>query len=218
MAAAVEAMNQRLDGIVEKINSGGAKEVTIPAATAENPALAALAPSLRDRSAESAAAGAAQENIAPDARALTDEEIFNKVALFLDPGLIGPILISEPINRKVFVAKYPNFGEMLTAERLLGIDTKTGDQDLKHLFEVCAELQQVVLGWVLEADPILAIIRQHPGEPDKWSKKLKPFNTTASRDPRTSYEIPALWGQYLAWKIGVTPSDDEMEKYYGLIN
>lgn len=215
---AAEAMNSKLDEIVERVERGEAKEIVIPAAAGANPALQATPPSLK-KGAESAESAAAPSTPRPaPQKALTDEEIFNKVALFLDPELLGPIFISQPINRKVFIAKYPTFGEMLTAERLLGIDTRSAEGDLKQLFEVIAELQQVVLGWTTEKDPVLDLIKQHPGDPSKWIQKLRKFNTTASRDPRVQYEIPVLWGQYLAWKIEVTPTDDEMEKYSGLIS
>lgn len=218
-ARAAQAFGEQMDEIVEKIGNGEAKEITVPAVK-----VASGSPDAQQREierAQAAAGGANSDKKQPRKRSrrkraqLTDEQIFNKVALFLDPELLGPIFLSKPISRMVFIAKYPRFGDMLSAERIFGDEPISPSEQMQALYETVGELSTAVMGWLFENEPGLEKIKENPGDVTKWPQ-LREWHTLSSRDPRTPFIVKALWEQYLEWKLDVTPGDDELEKYYGL--
>jgi hypothetical protein len=218
-AQAFQSMSAALDKAVEKldtVDTADLKPITIPAVAVgrgpdspvkDAPEEAADAPSNEVR---------VQQHQALIERELTDEEIFDKCSLFYGSGT-GPIFISEPIARKVFVGKYPYYGELLNAERVLGDAPQGASKSILQMFSALGELQQAIFGWLFENDPGIARIRENPLDTSKWPK-LREFHPLNNRDPRWGQiEFPELWGQYLMWKGWVTPTDRELEKYYGLM-
>jgi hypothetical protein len=135
----------------------------------------------------------------------------------MDGATCGPIFISPPINRKIYVAHYPRAGEMLSAQRILALAPKNADEETIQLFSVFGELQEAVYGWTFDNDPAIDVIKANLTDPKQWPE-LRKFRPLESRDPRVSIEVGLLWKEYLTWKARVTPTDDELEKYYGLVN
>lgn len=150
-------------------------------------------------------------------RTLTDAEIIRKVEPFLDSRVMRPVFISKPIMRRVYVGIYPTYGEMLAAEKLLGVAPRNdeGDPDVEYQF--LSEISSCVRGWLFENDPGIMSIHANPGDVSQWPQLHRAEFLSALLPAMRQRVLPDLAQQYTTWKISVTPSDDELEKYYGLV-
>ena len=149
-------------------------------------------------------------------RELSEREIIEKVRPFLDPELRRPIYISTPIDGKVFIGVYPSFGEILAAERIIGAPPIGANEDSVAEYSCLAEITAVIKGYLPEVDSGIMTILEYPGDPSKWPA-LKRMSFINSMLPRVRNEIfPLLFRDYTIWKLRVTPSDAELEKYSGL--
>jgi hypothetical protein len=216
---AVAEFSAKIDSVIDKLNQpeavkNGVKTITLtppkegvplyePGPTAEEQAALPLeTPVPEPPLAE-----------APKVEPLTEAQIFDKCALFLDPSALGPVFISEPIRNKVYIGKYPNFAEMLSSARLMG-DTKDASDEALRVYEVAGELSIAIKGWLPAHDQRIDTIKAHITDASKWPA-LYAFSIFNQRDPRVSNDIANLWLQYLQWKLAVTPTEDELEKYEG---
>ncbi len=219
MKAAVDDLNAKLDQVVDKIGKVEGKIVTIPAAKPARPDgtlydVVGGEPKAADETApepERKAPKGRKVSAVPEARALTDAEIYDRVAAFLDPTALGPIFISEPVRGKVYIGKYPNFAEMLAASNI--VDSKdVVNESVGQVYQAVGELKVAIRGWLPANDPGLAKIADNITDARKWPP-LNEFSILNQRDPRLMDDIFALWTQYLAWKAFVTPTDEQLEKF-----
>jgi hypothetical protein len=213
---AMESHIARLEAVRDSIPESERKTVVIPAVTVGNgpdpvegapPAAPIAAP------AEASATPAAAEPAFVSVRAgeRSDAEVFARLAAFLDPTQRGPLFVSRPIRKRIYFAKYPNFAEILSANKLLQTEPE-GNPDVAALWMIAGELGVVVLGSLAEHDPGIQHILTYPADATKWPT-LKPFSIANNRNPYLIADMKELWRQYIAWKIDVTPTEDEMEKY-----
>lgn len=149
-------------------------------------------------------------------RVLTDAEIIERVRPFVDSNVLRPIFISKPIQGRVYIGMYPGYAELLVAEKVLGAAPK-GDDDALAEYSVLAELSATMKGWLLQHDPRLQIILEHPGNLAKWPGLNRVDFLTAIHPAIREVHVPALMHDYFAWKVDITPSSDELEKFYGLV-
>lgn len=145
-------------------------------------------------------------------KAPTDDDIYNKVGAFLDPLRPAPIFISKPIGHRVYVGVYPNYVDNLkiSASRS-SYDGPEGD--ITQLINVVAELTIAIRGWVFENSPQHTLILSRP-DPGTWGDALHPFWLLESREPNMQETVVALANDYGTWKTDVTPTHDELEKFY----
>jgi hypothetical protein len=228
--AALAAMNDKVDAITEKLATTPADELTvrtIPAGVRDRTPSAPTAALPAGADAEPAAAAAPTEGVGPPPPDVkfpsvrdnerTDSEVFARIRAFLDPTQMGPLFKSEPIRRRVYFAKYPSFAELLSPEKVIGPAPKSakgeGNEDLAAMWEAAGELGVVVLGSLAEYDPGIEHILAHPAKPSEWPP-LRRFTLANNRDPHLIPTVIALWKQYLRWKVDVTPTDAELEKYW----
>jgi hypothetical protein len=144
-----------------------------------------------------------------------EQAIFEKVALFLDPKLRGPVFTFALEERnKFFVGRFPVQNEMLDVQRsskALGGDVSNGD----ILVGVVGELLKAIIGWYPLNSPSVQIFRANVNDPAKWPV-MKPVEWLETRDPYVMEdEILKLYEAYMKWKIDVQPTRDEIAFYYG---
>jgi hypothetical protein len=150
-------------------------------------------------------------------RNLSDRELVELCTPFVDGSKKRPTFISRPIMNKVYIGTYPAFGEILTAERLLGSPAPDADEGTQMTYKLLSELASVIKGFVFAHDPGLAVISMYPYAYEKWPP-LHPVQFLNALHPSMrDIVFPQLVSQYIAWKIAITPTNDELEKYYGLI-
>jgi hypothetical protein len=149
------------------------------------------------------------------ARTLTDAEIIERVRPFVDSSYLRPIFISKPVMGRVFIAMYPSYGELVGAEKLLG--TPSGDENSVQEYMVLAEFSAAFKGWLPEHDQGVMTILSYPGDLEKWPKLNKVEFLNNIWPAMRSVIIPELVQQYYTWKHDVTPTDDEMSKFFGLV-
>jgi len=142
-----------------------------------------------------------------------DDDAAERVRSFL--AGVGPTFISKPYRGWVYVAHTPtaaqNRDATVAAVRQSGGTDLVGQDYLIALFLACS------YGRVAESDPVLSVVRAFPSEPKKWQPSLQTLDFMESRDP-TIFEkvLSPLVVEYTDWRLAVTPTDAEMEKYSGL--
>ena len=210
--AFVAETGAKLDAVMAKLEATPPDQLvirTVPAVTVgRGPAGDILPGGVAE---EPAAAPAAER------AARSDAEIFAHVGAFLDPTQMGPLFVSAPIRRRVFFGKYPTFAEVLSVEKVLGPMPDGASKETAALWNCASELAVAVKGFLFEHDPGIEHILAHPGDASKWPP-LRPFSLANNRDPNLMSDIVDLWKQYLPWKLSVTPTEEELGKYYGLVS
>jgi hypothetical protein len=207
--AAVEGMNAKIDAITEKLARTPEDQLTIrtiPAVTVgRGPDGEIAAPT-------DAAAPNSEITAEPIRPIRTDAEIFDLVARFLDPAQLGPLFVSTPIRRRVFIGVYPTFVEILSSERVLGVAPTNISPEVNNMWIAAGELGIAIKGFLWVNDPGLELIVTNAGTPAKWPA-LNRFSVANNRDPHIGEDIADIWKQYQVWKREVTPSEDELKKY-----
>ena len=150
-------------------------------------------------------------------RNLTNAQIIELCAPFYDGSKKRPTFISRPILNKVYIGTYPAYGEILTAETMLGSPGENAPVGRRMEYSLLAELASVIKGFIFAHDPMLAVISMYPYDYSKWPKLYPASFLTALHPSMREVVFPQLSAQYVAWKVAVTPSTAELEKYYGLI-
>jgi hypothetical protein len=225
--AFIAETNAKIDALSAKLDSGAIdkstiKAVTIPAAKGgEGGKLYEVGPRADEEPEPELALGHPEPvkepptvNVAGDAPPpLTDAQIYDKCALFLDPTALGPVFMSSPIRGKVYIGKYPNFAEMLSASRVMG-GTESANEETLRVYEVAGELSTAIRGWLPAHDQRIETIKANITDASKWPP-LYHFSIFDQRDPRIMQDVLDIWVEYLAWKSRVVPTEDELEKYEG---
>jgi hypothetical protein len=217
MKEAVDGLNAKLDAVIDKVGQVEGKVVTIPAAKPTRPdgalydVVGGKPPEPEAEEKPKRGRAPRQVSAEPQPRALSDAEIYDRVANFLDPLSLGPIFISKPIRGRVYIGKYPNFSEMLAAGNI--VDSKDiKNANVAQVYQAVGELRVTIKGWLPAADPRLDKVIDNITDASKWPP-LNEFEILNQRDPRTFDDVFNLWTEYLAWKALVTPTDDQLEKF-----
>lgn len=148
-----------------------------------------------------------------------DRSAMQKIADFLNPQLMGPIFISEPIRGKIYVMEYPRFQEILDAQVIAQNHAAepSNDEFINQLLISSAEMLVACKGWLPAGDTVgFANLRANIMSPPDWPK-LQKVNWHNSRDPGVSTDIGALWQAFEVWRKEVTPTEDELEKYWSTV-
>jgi hypothetical protein len=161
------------------------------------------------------------EVLTADSAATTAEKeqaIFDKVALFLDPKLRGPVFTFALKERnKFFVGRFPVQNEMLDVQReatALGREVSNGD----ILIGIVGELLKAILGWYPLNSPDVQVFRAHINDPSKWPA-FRENHWLETRDPYVqSDEIIPLWKAFAEWKLAVQPTQEEIRFYFSRVN
>lgn len=211
----MEATIARLEAVRDAIPEHERKTITIPAVTVGKGPDPIDVPVPQESAAPAGGAATTPEEapafVGVRAAERTDADVFARLAAFLDPTQQGPMFVSRPIRKRIYFAKYPNFAEILSANKLLQ-DEPEGNSDVAALWMIAGELGVVVLGSLPEHDPGIQHMLTNPADATKWPT-LRRFSVANNRNPYLIADMKELWRQYIVWKIDVTPTEDEMEKY-----
>lgn len=156
-----------------------------------------------------------KDDESPDGASSADKQraIFQKVAIFLDPRLKGPVTILVE-RHKAFVMRLPVAQELIDVTAVIGQKEGEPITSAQSMMSVIGELMKGCYGWLPESSADINILRENIGDPKKWPR-LRPIEWLSSRD--TSYlfkEVLPLWEKYLAWRNSVQPTEDEIDFYY----
>jgi hypothetical protein len=149
---------------------------------------------------------------------LSDEDIYNKVAAFLDSTYLGPPFVSKPIRGKIFFGIYPRQREVLNSTRITGTAVANMPEQLYNALTIIGELRETCRGWLPEHHPGVQTVLCNLDKPERWPK-MRPIDFLETRDPHTfDSEVMPLWADYAAWKKRVEPTEEEFVKYYSRID
>lgn len=165
----------------------------------------------RDPSPQAAPAPARLDPFTADGA--VQQQVFAKVARYLDPKLQSPITLIT-VRHKVFVMGIPTSQEMLDVTAFTGAVVDRDQTVAEQALQIVGECLKACRGWAPENSPDAQLLRAHINDPTKWPV-LRKIDWLASRDGSVLMrEAYPLYGQYRKWRTSVEPTPDEIDFYY----